>query len=329
MGSERRVWVEAEKDRATGGIVLTMKSVAARRELVSEYGVHNVHTSINRLQGFPPDKVTDLMKGWPVQFKMSPSTYRSMLGQPGATRGLAGDDDIEWSCEMCGGEMVPMGALGRKMHARCRQCGAEASQDVEEEVVYDDDLDGLELTRWKDYHTGDCIRITAMSKHFGREITIDGMVYNAQNYGSEEDPNWVIQFDRFDSEYGPGGPDKWEQKKHGGTVEMVKMAQDLSVPPQAQMTLPGVAGFFGVDALDGMRLQVIPAYGRDYKSKKAIIADWNAGKDFVIADMSSQWDTKPVNRQDAVGAGITDLQVRYSRQMKVTVLKLDSTGGAK
>ena len=30
-------------------------------------------------------------------------------------------------------------------------------------------------------------------------------------------------------------------------------------------------------------MTVLPAYGRDYKSKKAALADWHAGKDFVCA----------------------------------------------
>lgn len=30
-----------------------------------------------------------------------------------------------------------------------------------------------------------------------------------------------------------------------------------------------------------MDLHVLPAYGRDYKSKSAVLADWLAGKDFI------------------------------------------------
>ena len=32
------------------------------------------------------------------------------------------------------------------------------------------------------------------------------------------------------------------------------------------------------------RLTVTPAYGRDYTSKKAALEDWNAGKDFLVAN---------------------------------------------
>lgn len=30
-------------------------------------------------------------------------------------------------------------------------------------------------------------------------------------------------------------------------------------------------------------IHAVPAYGRDYKSKAAVLADWNAGKDFRCA----------------------------------------------
>jgi hypothetical protein len=29
-----------------------------------------------------------------------------------------------------------------------------------------------------------------------------------------------------------------------------------------------------------MDIHAVPAYGRDYKSKEAVLADWKAGKDF-------------------------------------------------
>ena len=32
-----------------------------------------------------------------------------------------------------------------------------------------------------------------------------------------------------------------------------------------------------------MNVTLTPAYGRDYKSKKAVLAAWNAGQDFGIA----------------------------------------------
>ena len=43
-------------------------------------------------------------------------------------------------------------------------------------------------------------------------------------------------------------------------------------------------------------MTLTPAYGRDYKSQKAVKAAWNSNADFIVADMSSPWDGKPANR---------------------------------
>jgi hypothetical protein len=42
---------------------------------------------------------------------------------------------------------------------------------------------------------------------------------------------------------------------------------------------------------------LVPAYGRDYKSKKAVLAAFHANKDFVLYDMWSPHDGKPVNKE--------------------------------
>ena len=44
---------------------------------------------------------------------------------------------------------------------------------------------------------------------------------------------------------------------------------------------------------------LIPAYGRDYKSARAVKVDWYAGKDFVIAQYGNRWDGKPINKAQA------------------------------
>lgn len=67
------------------------------------------------------------------------------------------------------------------------------------------------------------------------------------------------------------------------------------------------------------------AYGRDYKSKKAVLEDWNAGKDFIIRDVFHSGGTY-VNRSDATAAGWTDVNIRYSRDTKVCVLKRRKDG---
>jgi hypothetical protein len=65
-----------------------------------------------------------------------------------------------------------------------------------------------------------------------------------------------------------------------------------------------------------MRITVIPAFGRDYKSAKAVAADFAANKDFMICDMSSPDDGRYVNA-DQLAPGDT-LAVRYDRKTKQT-----------
>jgi len=65
-----------------------------------------------------------------------------------------------------------------------------------------------------------------------------------------------------------------------------------------------------------MRLTVIPAYGRDYKSAKAVNADFLANRDFLICDMFSPDDGRYVNAEQ-LAPGDT-LCVRYARKTKQT-----------
>ena len=48
-----------------------------------------------------------------------------------------------------------------------------------------------------------------------------------------------------------------------------------------------------------MYIELIPAYGRDYKSAKAARADWKANKDFVICCFGHPYDGKPINKSQA------------------------------
>lgn len=61
---------------------------------------------------------------------------------------------------------------------------------------------------------------------------------------------------------------------------------------------------------------VTPAYGRDYTSAKKAVADWQAGKDFIIADIHDQYDGKPINIDDALRAGIS-VMIRYKRLTQI------------
>lgn len=62
------------------------------------------------------------------------------------------------------------------------------------------------------------------------------------------------------------------------------------------------------------------AYGRDYKSKKAVLEDLNMNKDFIINDISNQWDGRPCSP-------LTDLKgqkvmIRYKKLTQVFVHQL-------
>lgn len=60
--------------------------------------------------------------------------------------------------------------------------------------------------------------------------------------------------------------------------------------------------------------ELLPAYGRDYKTGKAVKSDWEANKDFRIAA------TGQLVNKEQVEKGKTVL-LRYARQTKVTTCK--------
>lgn len=67
---------------------------------------------------------------------------------------------------------------------------------------------------------------------------------------------------------------------------------------------------------------LIPAFGRDYKNKEAIIADINADKDFLISSLYPSL----INKEQLISEGCKSIVVRYSAQRKVTSLKLTREG---
>jgi hypothetical protein len=63
-------------------------------------------------------------------------------------------------------------------------------------------------------------------------------------------------------------------------------------------------------------MTVLPAFGRDYSTIAAVLADWNEGKDFLVADVTNRWDGKPMNKQSAEEAGIFKVGIRYAKKTK-------------
>ena len=69
-------------------------------------------------------------------------------------------------------------------------------------------------------------------------------------------------------------------------------------------------------------LTLVPAYGRDYKSKREVMEAWDAGKDFIVQDMMSPYDGKPLNKSDAKAGGVGNVNIRYKGMRSVAVIKV-------
>ena len=63
-------------------------------------------------------------------------------------------------------------------------------------------------------------------------------------------------------------------------------------------------------------IEVIPAYGRDYKSAKDLKFDWSAGKDFMIVTFGPD-DGRYINKADSAGLKIL---ARYHNLTQTTML---------
>lgn len=61
-------------------------------------------------------------------------------------------------------------------------------------------------------------------------------------------------------------------------------------------------------------LILVPAYGRDYTSKAAVAQDFYGNKDFLVAGGSY------TNRSDLAAMGYREVNIRYGKLRKVTVL---------
>jgi len=66
-----------------------------------------------------------------------------------------------------------------------------------------------------------------------------------------------------------------------------------------------------------MYLTLLPAYGRDYKSKRVIIDDLNNNKDFLESTTR-----KYINKQQFKELNISSFNVRYDQQRKIINIKI-------
>lgn len=69
-------------------------------------------------------------------------------------------------------------------------------------------------------------------------------------------------------------------------------------------------------------MTLVPAYGRDYTSKAKVLADWEAGKDFEIADVFGGNCGRKINKADAIAGGIRSVNIRYKQLRSVAVVKV-------
>ncbi|MCK5021470.1 MAG: hypothetical protein KAS32_30945 [Candidatus Peribacteraceae bacterium] len=70
-------------------------------------------------------------------------------------------------------------------------------------------------------------------------------------------------------------------------------------------------------------MTLTPAYGRDYKSKKEVLADFDKGKDFIIADIEHPYSGKPVDKKSLIVEGERQVMIRYRELTRVAVVKLE------
>lgn len=67
-------------------------------------------------------------------------------------------------------------------------------------------------------------------------------------------------------------------------------------------------------------INVVPAYGRDYKSQAEVQKDWDADKDFIVQGLGGHGQA--TNRSDALALGVKTVLVRYAKLMKVYAVKM-------
>ena len=68
-------------------------------------------------------------------------------------------------------------------------------------------------------------------------------------------------------------------------------------------------------------ITLIPAYGRDYRSARAVKKALQRQIDFRVQDVSSKWDGMVGNLLNIKTEGYEEVKVRYSKLRKVTIFK--------
>ena len=67
------------------------------------------------------------------------------------------------------------------------------------------------------------------------------------------------------------------------------------------------------------QINVLPAYGRDYKNKKEILKDYLENKDFQVSDITNH---PYLNKNDCQKMGIACLIIRYGNLRKTASINV-------
>lgn len=62
-----------------------------------------------------------------------------------------------------------------------------------------------------------------------------------------------------------------------------------------------------------LELTLVPAYGRDYKTKEDALKAWNEGKDFRIETALSVWCGSYANKEDSKNFSGKHFKIRYNK----------------
>lgn len=65
-----------------------------------------------------------------------------------------------------------------------------------------------------------------------------------------------------------------------------------------------------------------PAYGRDYKNMKSVIADFDADKDFILNNITDPDCGRYCNKSNLLKSIYTHANIRYDKNRKVAVVEI-------
>ena len=70
-------------------------------------------------------------------------------------------------------------------------------------------------------------------------------------------------------------------------------------------------------------ITMVPAYGRDYRSIRAVKKALENQADFRVQDISSRWDGMVGNLRNLRDEGHLEVKIRYAKLNKVTIFKME------